>query len=174
MKRWTVVIMLVLAIGAVSGARAQSAKWQFSLFDAIQSGKPGDTLVYSGRIINNTGKDLTLTGASLDFTSEIADTVYELDFTDRFLSTNGVISTAGYSGSLFYLKWLDTAARGLTGNGTITLSTASPVNPLSITQTFTAATFAPIPETSELLAWSFLGILFGADLRRRFLRRLTR
>ena len=165
MKLWRILLPISLWTVTSVAAVAQSPNWNFELSNPARSGMPGQILTYNGVITNATGSDLTLIAASLDFDSSVPSSIFEYDFTDDFLNTNGIIPISGYSGSIFYFKWLASAPVGTTGAGTVELLADNPADPVSIPITFQASVVPAslVPEPTTQIAW-LLGVGFSMGL----------
>ena len=138
----------------------ESADWGITLASPEQAGPPGSTIIYSGTIFNLTGADLFLNTARLNFSPGISDPAYAKDYTDEFLSTLGVIPVSGYTGTLFYVHWLDSAPSGASGAGTFELTAEISGAPVSRASPF-KATVSNAPEPGTWLLVSCALILIG-------------
>jgi hypothetical protein len=123
------------------------ANWSLSLDEPRQRGPSDARLTYSGRIANKTSTDLFLEHILVSVT---ADADIRTDFTDDFLSMLSVIPVGGYTGTLFYIEWLDGARVGSRGTGTFEIGAAAPGFPVVITVDFEAE-IADIPESNTIV-----------------------
>lgn len=144
--RWSVTRLgLILVFGTFFArvALAQAPDWTFSLTNPNLASLPGSTAIFSGVITNGTGGNLLLDSSTLLFETSASASSYTFDLTDDFLDTLGVIPAAGYSGSIFYVRWAADAPTGAAGTGTVELSAGAPTAPSSVTQSFTATVHKP-------------------------------
>ena len=172
MKRVFNYFVLVLCLFLASVADAQVPNWSFSLSNDNQTGLQGSTLVFNGTITNSSGSDLLLTSAGIDFTPNVLQSSYSVDFTDEFLSTGGLIPVTGYSGSVFFVKWDKSVPIGTMEIGTVVLFANSPAQPSSYSQTFTASVFSNTPEPGMLITLVSMGI--GSSVLFLYRRRTVR
>jgi hypothetical protein len=152
-----------IALRFAESAQAIDANWGIVLDAAAQTGAPGSTVSYSGRIVNDTGTALLIDSSALSFS---ASSQAFFDFAEAFIDTLGVIPIGGYSGSLFFVAWADTVSPGTLGTGTLTLSVGSPGNPRMLLVAFSSnipdGLAAPEPAMlmllcASLLAWTATG-----------------
>ena len=120
----------------IEGEMRSGPTWGLALDQARQSGAPGSRVLYSGRIDNYTGLDLTLESAFVDFPSSVPN---RHGYSDAFLATLGNIPATGYRGPLFYVDLLSSALPGTSGHGVFELGVLSPGSPSPLTVDFETA-----------------------------------
>lgn len=161
----------IFLVGSAIDAQAASINWSVTIGNPVQFGTRGTTMVYSGAIVNETGSDLFLDTAFIGFNTSVSPSAYTKDFADEFLATLGIIPTSGYSGPLFFVRWLAGAPDGATGTGTFELTAASPASPVLLAPAFEAslgeATGVPEPDTFTLIWFASGGVAIARHFRRR-------
>ncbi len=141
---------------------ASGVNWSVTLDEADLSGGNASLLTFTGTITNDTGGDLLIDAATLDFTASVPASDYTFDLSPEFLDTLGIVPITGYSGPLFFVDWIGAVPPGTTGSGTFELTVALPGDPSSLSVNFSAlvtATPASAPGGLELTLIGLAGLL---------------
>lgn len=133
---WLAALLLAGVAGVGIGP---VAAWDAVLTAADTTASPGQTVVFSGTITNDTGADLLLS-ASVEFGTSPESEKFVVDFADAFLATDLIVPPAGYSGPLFQVMWTVDAPSGMSGTGELRLGAEGTVTPAEIALPFTIRT----------------------------------
>lgn len=169
---WTTLTCLLFAVYSANvyalPITASGVNWSLTLDEADRSGSSASLLTFTGTITNDTGGDLLIDAATLDFTASVPSTDYTFDLAPEFLDTLGIIPTTGYSGPLFFVDWIGTVPRGTAGSGTFQLTVDIPGAPPMLAVNFSAlVTATPVSAPSGLeLTLIGISVLLVSRLRK--------
>jgi hypothetical protein len=128
---------LLLAAMLAVGTTTRAQDWSVTLDVPDLTGGPGETLVYTGTIANDTGAELTLS-AGLEFaTSPSGENYFVPDFSAELLAEDLIIAPGGFTGPIFSIQWTPETPFGVYGEGALIFFPTETAVPAEIVVPFT-------------------------------------